>query len=44
MPVTSFWLMHMGFAAVAGLAFVAFKLLFAMRLMHPAEPEDVALA
>ena len=44
MPVTSFWLMHMGFAAAAGLAFVAFKLLLARRLMHSAEPEDVALA
>ena len=44
MPVTSFWLMHMGFAAAAGLAFVAFKLLLAWRLMHSAEPEDVALA
>ena len=44
MPVTSFWLMHMGFAAAAGAIFVLFKLLLAPRLMHRAEPEDVALA
>lgn len=44
MPVTQFWLMHMGFAAVAGAVFVLFKLLLAPRLMHPAEPDQVALA
>ncbi len=44
MPVTSFWLMHMGFAAAAGMAFVLFKLFLAPRLMHGGEPEDVALA
>jgi len=44
MPVTDFWLMHTGFAVVSGLVFVAFKLLLAPRLMHPAKAEDVALA
>lgn len=44
MPVTQFWLVHMGFAATAGFAFLLFKLLLAPRLMHSAEPEDVALA
>lgn len=44
MPVTQFWLMHMGFAAVAGAVFVLFKLLLAPRLMHPAQPDQVALA
>ncbi len=33
MPTAQFWLMHAGFAAVAGLVFVAFKLLAAKRLM-----------
>jgi POT family proton-dependent oligopeptide transporter len=44
MPVTDFWLLHMGFAAVAGAVFVLFKLLLAPRLMHPADADDVALA
>jgi len=44
MPVTQFWLIHMGFAAAAGVVFLLFKLLLAPRLMHSAEPEDVALA
>lgn len=44
MPVTQFWLIHMGFAAAAGAVFLLFKLLLAPRLMHSAEPEDVALA
>jgi POT family proton-dependent oligopeptide transporter len=44
MPVTHFWLLHASFAAVAGAVFVAFKLLLAPRLMHPAKAEDVALA
>ena len=44
MPVTQFWLMHMGFAASAGAVFVLFKLLLAPRLMHSAKPEDAALA
>lgn len=44
MPVTQFWLLHMGFAAAAGLVFVLFKLFLAPRLMHPAKAEDVALA
>lgn len=44
MPVTQFWLVHMGFASAAGIVFLLFKLLLAPRLMHSAEPEDVALA
>lgn len=44
MPVTEFWLLHMGFAATAGAVFVLFKLLLAPRLLHRAEPADVALA
>ena len=44
MPVTRFWLIHMGFAAVAGAVFVLFKLFLAKPLMGDAEPEDVALA
>lgn len=44
MPVTQFWLVHMGFAATAGIVFSLFKLLLAPRLMRSAEPEDVALA
>ncbi|QYJ08415.1 peptide MFS transporter [Qipengyuania flava] len=44
MPVTQFWLIHMGFAAAAGAVFVLFKLLLAPRLMHDAEPEDAALS
>lgn len=38
MPVTSFWLMHAGFAAVSGGVFVLFKLFLAKRLMGDAEP------
>ncbi|MBX7541796.1 peptide MFS transporter [Qipengyuania sphaerica] len=44
MPVTQFWLIHMGFAAAAGVVFVLFKLLLAKRLMGSDEPEDTALA
>lgn len=44
MPVTQFWLIHMGLAAVSGAVFVLFKLLLAPRLMHPGQPEDVGLA
>ena len=44
MPVTQFWLIHMGFAAAAGVVFLLFKLLLAPRLMHSAESEDVVLA
>ena len=44
MPASKFWLIHMGFAATAGAVFVLFKLLLAPRLMHRAEPADVALA
>ena len=44
MPVPQFWLMHMGFAAVAGVIFLLFKLVLAPRLMRPADPEDKALA
>lgn len=44
MPVTQFWLIHMGFAAASGFVFVLFKLLLAPRLMHDAAPEDAALA
>lgn len=44
MPVRQFWLMHMGFAAAAGVVFVLFKLLLAPRLMHDAHPEDAALS
>jgi proton-dependent oligopeptide transporter, POT family len=44
MPVTDFWLLHAGCAAASGAVFVAFKLLLAPRLMHPASPEDAALA
>jgi POT family proton-dependent oligopeptide transporter len=44
MPVTQFWLIHMGFAATAGVVFVLFKLLLAKRLMGDAHAEDVALA
>ena len=44
MKITDFWLMHAGFAVVAGVVFVLFKVLLAPRLMHPAKPEDAALA
>ena len=37
MPTTSFWLMHAGFAAVGGAAFLLFKLLLGKRLA--AQPE-----
>jgi POT family proton-dependent oligopeptide transporter len=36
MPTTDFWLMHAGFAAVAGVVFVFFKLVLAKRLMGEA--------
>ena len=36
MPTTDFWLMHAGFAAVAGAVFVVFKLFLAKRLMGEA--------
>jgi POT family proton-dependent oligopeptide transporter len=42
MPVTSFWLLHMGFAATAGAVFLVFKLLLAPRLMRPAGPSETA--
>ena len=44
MPVTQFWLIHMGFAATAGVIFLLFKLLLAPKLMRDADPEDAALA
>jgi POT family proton-dependent oligopeptide transporter len=44
MPVTQFWLIHAGFAAVSGVVFLLYKLFLAPRLMHPAKSEDVALA
>ncbi|HEY9553014.1 peptide MFS transporter [Allosphingosinicella sp.] len=34
MPTTSFWLMHAGFAAVSGVAFLLFKLFLSKRLME----------
>jgi POT family proton-dependent oligopeptide transporter len=37
MPTPSFWLMHAGFAAVAGAVFLLFKLFLAKRLIQ-AEP------
>jgi POT family proton-dependent oligopeptide transporter len=37
MPTTSFWLMHAGFAAIAGAVFLLFKLFLAKRLIQ-AEP------
>jgi POT family proton-dependent oligopeptide transporter len=37
MPTTSFWLMHAGFAAIAGVAFVLFKLFIGKRF-DSAEP------
>lgn len=40
MPTTSFWLLHAGFAAVAGAVFVLFKLLLSKRLMA-GEPAPV---
>lgn len=36
MPTTEFWLMHAGFATVAGVVFVLFKLFLAKRLMGEA--------
>ena len=44
MPVTQFWLMHMGFAAAAGAVFVLFKLVLAPRLLRESGPADAALA
>ena len=44
MPVTQFWLIHMGFAAVSGAVFVVYKLLLAPRLMHEGHGEDVGLS
>lgn len=44
MPVTQFWLIHMGFAATAGVVFVLFKLLLAPRLMRETEPEEPTFA
>jgi POT family proton-dependent oligopeptide transporter len=44
MPVAQFWLIHAGFALVAGAVFVAFKLLLGPRLMHPAKVEETALS
>ena len=40
MPVTQFWLVHMGFAAGSGLVFVVYKLLLAPRLMDGAKAES----
>ena len=40
----SFWLFHVGTAAVGLAAFVAFKLLLAKRLFGEGKPEDAALA
>jgi proton-dependent oligopeptide transporter, POT family len=44
MPTVSFWLLHVGAASVAFVAFVAFKLLLAPRLLHEGHAEDAALA
>jgi POT family proton-dependent oligopeptide transporter len=44
MPVTDFWLMHMGFAAVSGVIFVLFKLFLANRLMGGDEELEQATA
>ncbi|MFN3389476.1 MAG: peptide MFS transporter [Allosphingosinicella sp.] len=38
MPATQFWLLHAGFAAAAGAAFLLFKLLLSKRLMHDPVP------
>lgn len=43
MPVTQFWLIHMGFAAASGVVFVLFKLLLAPTLM-PHDAEESATA
>ena len=43
-PTTTFWLIHMGFAAGAGIVFVLFKLLLAPRLMGEAATDNAALA
>jgi POT family proton-dependent oligopeptide transporter len=40
----SFWLFHVATAAVGLVAFLAFKLLLAKRLMGEGKPEDAALA
>ncbi|MCB2078785.1 MAG: peptide MFS transporter [Novosphingobium sp.] len=37
MPVTEFWLLHMGFATGAGMIFILYKLLLAPRLMSSAK-------
>jgi POT family proton-dependent oligopeptide transporter len=42
MPVTHFWLIHAGFAAVAGVVFILYKAIVAPRLMSDAPPEDSA--
>ena len=44
MPVTQFWAIRMGFAAVSGAVFVVYKLLLAPRLMHEGHGEDVGLS
>lgn len=44
MDTVSFWLFHAGTAVVGLIAFVAFKLLLAPRLMGEPHPEDAALA
>lgn len=44
MPVTQFWLMHMGFAAGAGAVFVLYKFALAPRLLRDGQVEDAALA
>lgn len=44
MPVTDFWLVHAGFAAVSGAVFVLFKLLLAPRLMTDSREPVTAVA
>jgi len=40
MPVTRFWLIHAGFAAIAGVVFILYKAIVAPRLMSDAPAED----
>jgi POT family proton-dependent oligopeptide transporter len=44
MPVTDFWLMHAGFAAVSGAVFVLFKLFLARRLIGGEREPATAIA
>jgi proton-dependent oligopeptide transporter, POT family len=39
MPTTAFWLMHAGFAAVSGAAFLLFKLALGKRMVASAKDE-----